>query len=112
MVSFKRDKGTVRVYGRSIIAILRAFGPHFNIAVQACVPDRRSIVTWVSTFRENVGVGKEKIRGITAREFSPKHRKTVFLAMSTVIGSQTCSCPGVSDRSVRRILHNDLHFHH
>jgi hypothetical protein len=54
---------------------------------------------------ENWQCGKEKIRG-TARQITPKHRggKAVFFAISSALGTR-------SDRSVRRILHDDLHFH-
>jgi hypothetical protein len=60
--------------------------------------------------QENWQCGKEKIRG-TAREITPKHRggKAVFFAISSA--REHAAALGMSDRSARRILHDDLHFH-
>ncbi|KFM61606.1 hypothetical protein X975_19592, partial [Stegodyphus mimosarum] len=46
--------------GRSIIAMQREFRNHFNIVPIGHVPDRKSILLLVDTFRETSNVQKKK----------------------------------------------------
>ncbi|KAF2892989.1 hypothetical protein ILUMI_13187, partial [Ignelater luminosus] len=46
--------------GCSVIATQRAFRNRFNLAPLAPVPDRKSIVTWVTTFRQTASATKRR----------------------------------------------------
>ena len=46
--------------GCSVITTQRAFRNRFNLAPLAPVPDRKSIVTWVTTFRQTGSVTKRR----------------------------------------------------
>ena len=95
----------------SVIATQRGFRNRFNFAPLAPVPDQKLIVTWVTTFRQTgsatrwrTGVARpirsrENIEAVRASMLrSPRH--SVHKHMSAL---------GLSDCSVRRILHGDLH---
>ena len=108
------SKPTLRL--RRLRGTQRAFRNRFNVAPRNPVPDRKSIITWViitwtsrqtwSTTRRKTGVPRpirssENIEAVRASILqSPRHsaRKYAFAL-------------GLSDRSVIRILHDDLHCH-
>jgi hypothetical protein len=46
--------------GGSVVSTERAFRNHFNIAPLGPVPDRKSILLWVTTFRETGSVQKRR----------------------------------------------------
>ncbi|KAL1488966.1 hypothetical protein ABEB36_014749 [Hypothenemus hampei] len=99
--------------GHSIIATQRAFRTRFNIAPRGRVPDRRSIVSWVANFRE-IGDVKKKKPGLPRTARSPQN---IDMVRRSVIQSPLRSARkhaaalGLSDRSLRRILHEELKFH-
>jgi len=91
----------------------RAFRYRFNLAPLAHVPDRKSIVSWVTTFRQTASATK-RWTGIPRPVRSPKNIEAVrasILQSPRRSASKHGSAFGLSDRSVRRILHDDLHFH-
>ena len=98
---------------QSVIATQRAFRNRFNITPRGPVPDWKSIVTWVSTFRQTRSTTRRRT-GVP-RPIRP--RKNIEAVRASVLQSPRRSAPkhasalGLSDRSVRRILRDDLHFH-
>lgn len=99
--------------GRSIIATQRAFRTQFNIHPTGPVPGRQSIVSWVNTFRESGSVAKTGAGGHqTAR--TPENVERVresFVRSPRRSARKHAAALGLSDRTVRRILHQDLNFH-
>ena len=99
--------------GCSVIATQRAFRNRFNLAPLAPVPDRKSIVTWVTTFRQTANVTRRRT-GVPRPIRSPQNMEAVrasILRSPQRSARKHASALGLSDRSVRRILHDDLHFH-
>lgn len=99
--------------GRSVIATQRAFRNRFNLAPLAPVPDRKSIVTWVTTFRQTASATKRRT-GVPRPVRSPENIEAVRASMLRSprrSARKHASALGLSDRSVRRILRDDLHFH-
>jgi hypothetical protein len=99
--------------GGSVVSTQHAFRNRFNIAPLGPVPDRKSILMWVTTSRETGSVQKRRSRD--ARPIrSPENIKAVrvsFLCSPRRSARKPASAIGISDRSVRRILHDELHFH-
>uniref|UniRef100_A0A1B6HQS9 DUF4817 domain-containing protein n=1 Tax=Homalodisca liturata TaxID=320908 RepID=A0A1B6HQS9_9HEMI len=58
--------------GCSVIATQRAFRNRFNLAPLAPVPDRKSIVTWVTTFRQTASATKRRT-GVPRSVRSPEN---------------------------------------
>ena len=99
--------------GCSVIATQRAFRNRFNLAPLAPVPDRKSIVTWVTTFRQTASATRRRTgvpRPIRTPENIEAVRASVLRSPRRSVRKHA-SALGLSDRSVRRILHYDLHFH-
>jgi len=99
--------------GRSVISTQRAFQNRFNIAPLGPVPDRKSILLWVTMFRETGSVQKRRsgdARPIRSAE-NIEAVKVSFLRSPRRSARKHASALGISDRSVRRILHDELHFH-
>lgn len=99
--------------GRSVIATQRAFRNRFNIAPAGAVPDRKSIVTWVGTFRQTGSVTRRRI-GVHRPIRTPENIEAVrasILRSPRRSARKHASALRLSDRSVRRILHDDLHYH-
>lgn len=107
---------TVEVYfsnGKSVIATQRAFRRHFNVAPLGRVPDGKSILYWVKSFRNTGNVTRrrnEVPRPVRSRENVEAVRASM-LRSPRRSARKHASALGISDRSLRRILHNDLHFH-
>ena len=98
--------------GRSIVATQRAFRTHFKFAPRASVPGRQSIVTWANTFETTGSV--EKRRSVERSVRSAQNIEAVrqaFLRSPGRSARKHAAALGMSDRSLRRILHDDLHFH-
>ncbi|XP_011049237.1 PREDICTED: uncharacterized protein LOC105142985 [Acromyrmex echinatior] len=99
--------------GCSVIATQRAFRNRFNLAPLAPVPDRKSIVTWVTTFRQTANATRRRT-GVPRPIRSPENIEAVrasILRSPQRSARKHASALGLSDRSMRRILHDDLHFH-
>ena len=99
--------------GYSVIATQRAFRRRFNIAPSGRVPDRKSIVTWVTTFRQTSSTTRRRT-GVPRPIRSPENVAAVrasILRSPRRSARKHESALGLSDRSVRRILHDDLHYH-
>lgn len=97
----------------SVIAVQRAFRNRFNVAPAGRVPDRKCIVSWVTMFRETGSVMPRKPR-VPRLIRTPENIEAVrasVLRSPRRSARRHASALRLSDRSVRRILHDDLHYH-
>ena len=100
--------------GDSTVKTQRLFRRHFNIPSHGRVPCRNTIREWIQNFRENASALKRKSRGRIPTVRTPENFDKVRMA---IVESPRRSVRrhsaaiGLSDRSVRRILHKDLNFH-
>ena len=92
----------------------RVFRRHFNLGRHGAVPTRQTIINWVNALRTTASATNKKPPGRRRTIRSPENVERVRVAFqqsprrSVLQHSQAL---GISDRSVRRILHLDLHFH-
>ena len=107
---------TVEAYfsnGHSIIAVQRAFRRHFDIPPRGRVPDRKSILLWVDAFRESGNVSRKKKgppRTVTTPENIERVRVSMLRSPKRSARKHAVNL-GMSGRSIRRILHDELHLH-
>ena len=98
---------------KSVILTQRAFRSRFNVHPTGPVPDRKSIVTWVTTFRETGNTTRRR-SGVPRPVRTSENIEAVRVSLAK---SPRCSARkhasalALSDRSLRRILHEDLHYH-
>jgi len=100
--------------GDSAVTTQRLFRRYFNILRHGRVPCRNTIKEWVQNFRENALTLKMKPRGRIPTVRTPESVDKVRMAIvkSPRRSVRRHSAPiGLSDRSVRRILHKDFNFH-
>ena len=98
---------------QSVIATQRAFRNRFNVAPRGPVPDRKSIVTWVTTFRQTGSTTRRRTgvpRPIRTSENFETVRASVLQSPRRSVRKHA-SALGLSYGSVIRILHDDLHYH-
>lgn len=101
------------VNGYSVVAAQRAFRRRFQVPPRGAIPDRKSISLWVSNFRTN----GELIKKGGGRPRSVRNPQNIDAVRRSVQQSPKRSAIKharalhISDRSVRRILHQDLRFH-
>lgn len=91
----------------------RLFRTHFNVGRHGAVPDRKTIGNWVTLFR-NTASTQKRIGGSRKTVRTPANVERVRVAVTRSrkrsARKQVLSLQ-ISNRSVRRILHQDLHFH-
>ncbi|PSN41622.1 hypothetical protein C0J52_17771 [Blattella germanica] len=97
----------------SVVATQRAFRQHFNIHRNDSVPARNTIKLWIKNFRQTACATKKKPEGRPRSIRTPENVEQVRRAVVNSPQRSTClvSALGITDRTVRRILHQDLHFH-
>ncbi|KAJ4437439.1 hypothetical protein ANN_17583 [Periplaneta americana] len=98
----------------SVIVTQRAFRQHFDIHQNDSVPSSNTIFLWVRNFRETACATKKKPPGKQRTVRTPENVERVrhaVLRSPRRSAVKQASAVGISDRSVRRILHMDLHFH-
>ena len=99
--------------GESIIKTQRLFRREFNVPRHDAVPSSNTIKLWIRNLRETASAPK-KPPGSVRKARTPENIESVRRA---VIRSPLRSVRrhaivlGLSSRSVRRILHQKLHFH-
>lgn len=107
----------VRAYfenNQSVIATQRAFRRRFNIPRNNAVPQANTIRSWV---RQLEATGSTLRRDTHGRRRSIRTPENVERVRAAIIQSPRRSARrhavalGISSRSLRRILHMDLHFH-
>ena len=99
--------------GCSVIATQSAFRNRFNSAPLVPIPEPKSIVTWVSTFRQTPSATRRRT-GVPRPIRSPETIEAVRVSMLRSprrCAGKDASALGLSDSSVRRILHDDLQFY-
>ena len=87
---------------------------HFNIPRHGRVTCRNTIKEWVQNFRENALTIKRKLRGRIPKVWTPENVNKVRMAVvkSPWLSVMRHSAAiGLSDCSMRRILHKDFNFH-
>ena len=97
----------------SYVAAQRQFRQHFHLPPRARVPDKKTIKIWVQNF-ENTGQTTKKTGGSAKTIRTPENVEVVreAIARSPRRSARRLSFAlGISDRSLRRILHQDLHMH-
>lgn len=98
---------------RSVIAVQRAFRRHFDIPPRGRVPDRKSVLMWVDAFRGTGNVAKER-KGPQKTVRTPDNTERVRASIERSpkrSARKHAVALGMSSRSLRRILHFELHFH-
>lgn len=99
---------------RSVIATQRAFRLHFNIPVGGNVPGGNAIRRWARTLENS---GATAIPSAIGRPRTVRTPENVILVRNAIEQSPRRSARrhavalGMSSRSLRRILHEDLKFH-
>ena len=97
-----------------MIAPQRLFRTHFGVGRHGRAPNRKTIWLWIRNFRQTSSALKRKSPGRPRSVRTPETIAAVRLAVTTSPQSSAAKhalALGVSDRSVRRILHLDLKFH-
>jgi len=100
--------------GDTAVTTQRLFRRHFNIPRHGRVPFRNTIKEWVENFRKNSSALKRKPRGRILTVRTPENIDKVRMAIVKSprrSARRHSAAIGLSDRSVRRILQNDLNFH-
>jgi len=107
---------TVKAYyqnGESLVRARRAFRTHFNVPRNRPVPSNHAIKTWVANF-EVSGSTSKKRGGSQKVVRTPENIERVreaFERSPRRSAVQHAATLGITPRSVRRILHNNLHYH-
>lgn len=100
-------------HGHSFIAVQRAFRRHFEIPPRGRVPDRKSILMWVEAFKTTGNVSKRRkgpSRTVTTPDNVERVRQSMLLSPRLSARKHAVAL-GMSGRSLRRILHDELHLH-
>lgn len=99
--------------GNCYINARRAFRNHFNINRNQPVPSACAIKKWVQNFEETSSTTKKKPgRPISVRTPQNIERVRTAIERSPRRSARRHSTAlGISNRTVRRILHKDLHLH-
>jgi transposase len=87
---------------------------HFNIHRNNSVPSRNTLLLWVRNFRETASAAKRKPPGREPSLRTPENIERVrqtFVRNPRRLASRNAIALRMSDRTVRRILHEDLNFH-
>ena len=98
----------------SVIATQRAFRRHFRLGRRAPVPDRKTILLWVSNMRATGSTLKRKPPGRPRSVRTPENVQTVRASIEQSprrSARKHAAALGISDRSVRRMLHQELGMH-
>ena len=90
------------------------FRRHFNIHRNDSVPSRNTVLLWVRNFRETASAAKRKPPGREPSLRTPENIERVreaFVGSPRRSASRNAIALRMSDRTVRRILHEDLNFY-
>jgi transposase len=92
----------------------RVFRRHFIIGRNRRVPTQQTILNWVKEFRTTASAVDRKPQGRPRTIRTPENVERVRVALQRSLrrsARQHSVVLDMSDRSVRRMLHEDLHFH-
>lgn len=107
----------VRAYfenNKSVIATQRAFRRQFNIPRNNAVPNANTIRTWARQLEETGSTLRRRTHGRRRTVRTPENVELVraaFVQSPRRSSRKHAVALGMSDRSLRRILHFDLQFH-
>jgi hypothetical protein len=99
---------------RSVIATQRAFRTRFALGQNASVPDRKTILLWISNLRATRSTLKRKSPGRPRTVRTPENVEAVRASIQQSpkrSARKHAMALGISSRSLRRILHTDLKLH-
>ena len=99
---------------RSVIATQRAFRTRFALGRNASVPDRETILLWISNLRATRSTLKRKSRGRPRTVRTPENVEAVRASIQQspkLSARKHAMALGISSRSLRRILHTYLKLH-
>lgn len=98
----------------SVIATQRAFRTRFSLNPNESVPDRKTILNWVKNLRATGSAMPKKPFGRPKSVRTPENIAAVRTSIEqspSRSARKHASALGISDRTVRRILHCDLKLH-
>lgn len=98
---------------QSIVAVQRALRTRYRIPYREPVPDRKSILLWVKNFRECGSVLRRRVGGqrtVRTPENIDRVRRSILQSPQRS-ARKHASALALSNRTVRRILHEELNFH-
>ena len=98
----------------SVVATQRAFRRYFRLGRRAPVPDRKTMVLWVWNMRATGSTLKRKPPGRPRSVRTPENVQTVRASIEQSprrSARKHAAALGISDRSVRRMLHQELGMH-
>ncbi|XP_014776286.1 uncharacterized protein LOC106873445 [Octopus bimaculoides] len=102
------------IKNESVTATQRAFCLRFRLGRYDPVPARNMILLWVSNFRASGSALKRKSTGRPRTARTPENVAAVRASIQQSprhSASKRAAALRLSDRSLRRILHNDLQMH-
>ena len=99
--------------GGSTVGALRKFRAHFKINRNVSLPSRKTVKRWVAKFRSSGSTGaKRRVSPSKVRTPESVEKVKISIERSPMrSASKHALALGMSDRTVRRILHRDLNFH-
>lgn len=98
----------------SVTATQRAFRVHFRLGRHDPVPVRNTILLWVNNFRGGASALKRKSTGRPRTARTPENVAAIRASVQQSPqrpARKHAAALGLSDRSVRRILHKELQMH-
>ena len=98
----------------SVVMTQRIFHRHFNIHWNDSVPSHNTVLLWVRNFRETAFAAKRKPPGRKPSLKTPENIERVhqaFVRSPRRSASRNAIALRMCDRTVHRILHEDLNFH-
>ena len=100
--------------GGYVVDALRKFRSHFKLNRNVSVPSRTAVYRWVAEFEKSGSTLKTqrqaRVKKVRSPENAEKVKKSIQRSPMRSANKHALAL-GISDRSVRRILHFDLHFH-
>jgi len=97
-----------------VVATHQIFHRHFNIHQNNTVASHNTVLLWVRNFRKKASATKRKPPGRQPSLSTPENIERVrqaFVRSPRQSASRNAIALRMSDRTVHRILHEDLNFH-
>ena len=99
---------------KSVVKVQRAFRNNFNIGRDGAVPDRKTIMRWVTAFRTTGIITKKKppgpVRTVITPENTERVRAAVLQSPRRSVRKHAQALQ-INRSSVRRIVKGELNFH-
>lgn len=104
---------TAYIETKSVITVQRRFRAEFNIPRRGRIPSRNTILQWFKKWKAH-GTVCDRFAGSSRSVRTPENIRRVEEAVTaspTRSSNKHANALNLSDRTVRRILHDDLKFH-